>query len=58
MGYNDLYKRFRVDVNGQVAAVFDTREEAVQYLRRFWWEHIGTIWDNEEREYIYTEVII
>ena len=56
----DLLKRYSVFLNGSIWQVFDTLEEAKQFIEGGIWFYGGlaTIWDNQEREYIYTEVSI
>ena len=57
---DDLLKRYSVFINGSIAGVFDTVEEAQQYINSRLWliSGLATIWDNTIRDYIYTEVSI
>ena len=56
----NLLKRYSVFLNGSIWRVFDSLEEAKQFIEGSIWFYGGlaTIWDNQEREYIYTEVSI
>lgn len=51
-------KRFSVFFNGQICGVFDTIQEARKYIDDRWGFYMATIWDNQRRCYIMTEVTI
>lgn len=55
---DELNKRYSVYINGGISAVFDTEEEARQYIDDRLWllSGIACIWDSSVREYVYTEV--
>ena len=53
------YRRYTVFIDGFVMGAFETEEEARDYIRRRFYEpEIASIWDNETRNYLYTEVRI
>lgn len=56
----ELLKRYSVFLNGSIWQVFDSLEEAKAFIEgRIWfYGGLASIWDNEKREYIYTEVSI
>ena len=57
---DQLLKRYSVFINGSIAGVFDTVQEAQQYINSRLWliSGLATIWDNTNRDYIYTEISI
>lgn len=52
----DYFKRYSVDLDGHIVAVFDTIEEAQAWLNNSWWVAMATIWDHVSSESVYTEV--
>ena len=51
-------KRFSVDFNGAIVAVFDEESAAVQFVRSSWFNGIANIYDHEKKEIIFSEVLI
>lgn len=54
----DYFKRFSVDVGGRILAVFDSIEDAQEWISSHWWVSIATITDHESHDIIYTEINI
>lgn len=52
------YKRFSVDAGGRLVAVFDTIEDAREFVASFGWFSIASIYDHEERREVETFIII
>ena len=53
----DYYRRYTVFIDGFIMGAFQTLQEAQEYIKRRWYEpEVVSIWDNESREYLYTEV--
>ena len=52
------YKRFSVDAGGRLVAVFDTIEDAREFVASFGWLSIASIYDHEERREVETFIKI
>lgn len=50
MKQNKLYKRFSVEISGRLVAVFETFQEAYNYVNYSRWSGLACIWDNERHE--------
>lgn len=46
--------RYSVDVGGHIVAVFNTEEEAREFVADRWWLSMATIYDHEQNRDIMT----
>ena len=58
MKEKNLCKRFSVDIGGRIIAVFDSLEEAMNFLDDSWWLSMATIYDHEKQRDVLTEIRI
>lgn len=58
MKKENYVKRFSVDAGGRLVAVFDTLEDAREFVASFGWFSIASIYDHQERREIETFIII
>ena len=51
-------KRFSVDINGRLVAAFENEQDAREFVAGVYWYGVANIYDHENNNIIFSEVLI